>query len=528
MEDTYIHENQEEYEKLRDLLKIEIDNIVLDKWNFLNKDWCIINKKFKHRTELKEVRDIGHVKNRLKNKLGHISIFYFLNELFTNCEYPGPYLEIDKGLLLVYHLLEGLTHSEINKDHMPSATFSEIYKRFWVANYDILNKKVDEALLKMFSNIKIRILSSKIKSPKHFKHVTMMLDGHDTRLDYNKIDVSKLKKWSYKLKTSGIRTQVLIDINEMVIACSKSQLCGDSADGPMFLNMKIYNKIHNSDCIALDGGYPLFLNQFYELCITKGYELSDKNFIYPIRKEIGIDLNAQEVHFNKVFGKYRNTVENQFRELTKTFKRFSKNNSIIKTNDYKYINLQLKTALLLRNIKRFSEKFNIITQPHHKLWENSHFEYPSEKKLIDIVFSNEMETMNKIAEIEALQNKIFDININSDDNNDIAMPDLNDSDEDFPNLNKNNSKKRKYYKNKKAKHVNDISKLRDTTNKDNTYEIEKIVSHKIENKIYKFFIKWQGYDETENSWINLDSFDEKDLLIEYLEEKQILIPNINM
>lgn len=51
------------------------------------------------------------------------------------------------------------------------------------------------------------------------------------------------KKWSYKLKSAGIRTQVLIDINEMAINVSNSQLCGNSSDGGMFLDMKIYNKI---------------------------------------------------------------------------------------------------------------------------------------------------------------------------------------------------------------------------------------------------------------------------------------------
>lgn len=31
-----------------------------------------------------------------------------------------------------------------------------------------------------------------------------------------------------------------------------------------------------------------------------------------MRKESGTELNQQEKHFNKVFGKFRNTVENQF------------------------------------------------------------------------------------------------------------------------------------------------------------------------------------------------------------------------
>ncbi|KAI7855838.1 hypothetical protein BDC45DRAFT_412877, partial [Circinella umbellata] len=49
--------------------------------------------------------------------------------------------------------------------------------------------------------------------------------------------------WSYKFKTSGIRTQVLGDINENIISVSDKQ-----------------------DCIALDGGYTLFIKQFENFC----------------------------------------------------------------------------------------------------------------------------------------------------------------------------------------------------------------------------------------------------------------------
>ena len=38
----------------------------------------------------------------------------------------------------------------------------------------------------------------------------------------------------------------------MVIAVSKSKLCGISSDGGMFLNIKIYNKIDKRDCVAID------------------------------------------------------------------------------------------------------------------------------------------------------------------------------------------------------------------------------------------------------------------------------------
>ncbi len=49
-----------------------------------------------------------------------------------------------------------------------------------------------------------------------------MLDGHDSTNDYSKPDISAQKRWSYKLKTSGLRTQVLANISNMVISVSNS------------------------------------------------------------------------------------------------------------------------------------------------------------------------------------------------------------------------------------------------------------------------------------------------------------------
>ncbi|KAI7849172.1 hypothetical protein BDC45DRAFT_415429, partial [Circinella umbellata] len=223
----------------------------------------------------------------------YISVFFFITVLYTNKEYPAPYLEIEKALLLLYHLTEGLT-SKTMKQYMPYTTFYSFYKEFWINNYNNLN--------------------------------------------------------------------------------------------------------HFQDCIAVDGGYTLFIKQFENLCKNKNINLDDKNFFYPIRKEIGIALNHQEEHYNKVFGSFRSIVENQFKDLFNKFKRFNNNNSILKTDDIKYINLQLKVAFLLKNINNFSDKFNIIIQDHHKLWFNDNFEFPSEMRLIDIVYTNQMEQVNKLKE----------------------------------------------------------------------------------------------------------------------------------
>jgi phosphohistidine phosphatase SixA len=90
-------------------------------------------------------------------------------------------------------------------------------KLFGIENYNNLNKYVDLCLQNMFPNIEIRIYSAKIKNPNNFKNITLLLDGHDSTVDYGKLHTSAQKKWSYKLKTSGLRAQILAGVNNMVL-----------------------------------------------------------------------------------------------------------------------------------------------------------------------------------------------------------------------------------------------------------------------------------------------------------------------
>lgn len=47
----------------------------------------------------------------------------------------------------------------------------------------------------------------------------------------------------------------------------------------MILNVRLHNKIHIGSCIAMDGGYPLFLNQFKEQAIDNGYEVMNLKIV---------------------------------------------------------------------------------------------------------------------------------------------------------------------------------------------------------------------------------------------------------
>ncbi|KAI8394345.1 uncharacterized protein BYT42DRAFT_487345, partial [Radiomyces spectabilis] len=75
--------------------------------------------------------------------------------------------------------------------------------------------------------------------------------------------------------------------------------------------MKLENKLHELDCIALDGGYTLFLNSI----INESNTLTWKNFIVPIRKEKNKELSDIEKNYNNIFGGFRSKIETIFANL---------------------------------------------------------------------------------------------------------------------------------------------------------------------------------------------------------------------
>lgn len=73
--------------------------------------------------------------------MGYRAILFFLTILYTNKEYPGPYLEVEEGLLLLYQLVLGFNSKNIKK-YIPHTPFYAISKGFWINNYEKLNKFV--------------------------------------------------------------------------------------------------------------------------------------------------------------------------------------------------------------------------------------------------------------------------------------------------------------------------------------------------------------------------------------------------
>ena len=191
----------------------EFNKLMQVHWQFLNADWPIIIESKYHCTEVKSIQSIEYVKDIVFQKIGVIPVFSFLLQLFSIHDYSGPYRNVEKGLLLLYHILKGYSIINMNR-FIPKSSFYELYKEFYIKQHSILDKKVTSMLEHMFSNIKIRLYSAMKSNPPLFKHVTLNLDGHDTRAVYPNVDKTSL--YSYKLKKSGFRTQVCTDVNNMV------------------------------------------------------------------------------------------------------------------------------------------------------------------------------------------------------------------------------------------------------------------------------------------------------------------------
>ncbi|CAO3627619.1 unnamed protein product [Mucor hiemalis] len=182
------------------------------------------------------------------------------------------------------------------------------------------------------------------------------------------------------------------------------------------------------------------------MSINEGYDFQDKNFVYPIRKETGINLTANELHSNKVFGSFRSAIENQFSVLASKFDRFNNNSGTLQITDIEIYNVQFKTACLLKNLWNAVDKFDIEVQPHHMLWYNDDYEFPSKNSKLKIVYTNEYKQNQENINMNKLQEEILKLDLEDTEYMEID-DDINDESqvEDLE-----ISKKRKHKKSKWA------------------------------------------------------------------------------
>ncbi|KAF9137683.1 hypothetical protein BG015_002641 [Linnemannia schmuckeri] len=347
---------------------LEYDALVQNYWKFLHTNWPIIDRVKHHRTEIAAVNDIDSIKTFVLNRLGAIPVFFFLTVIFGTRAYSCPYRNVEKGVMLLYVLVKGVSLSDMAQ-YIPKTSFHTAHKEFYMYNPAALNRLPTTMLSEMLSTLKSRHLAAE-RNPDPFKNVTLNLDGHDSRVIY--VNADKASMYSYKLKKSGFRVQVCTDMNNMVLFVSAPAPCKDYNDGTMLLRMGILNKIHKLDCVALDGGYNLFIGKL----LDSADELQYENFCYPIRKMRGIALTEEEKAYNEIFGSFRSRIEGYFGEMQSTFTKFS-HTVVNKVAEKETFGVQYKLACLLMNIKRFVAHRNIPTEQHHTLWLQDGFDYPS-------------------------------------------------------------------------------------------------------------------------------------------------------
>ena len=355
-------------------LDTHLKQLLKNHWGFLDEGWPTVEQQHNHRTAVKPVEHIKLVKETLVKRLGPIPVFFFLVTLWPYAKYPGPYREVEKGLLILYHLTTGVAMDGISP-HMPKSSFHALYSQFYKTHFRSTMKQVNDMMAKMFSTFPIRVLCAKEKNPELFRHVTLHIDGHDTRLTCEEKSSSEM--YSYKLKKSGVRTQVCIDPNGMAILVSKSLPCKDNGDGTMLVGMKIHRHIHELDCIAIDGGYTQYIGK-----IVAETDMSKRNFCYPIRRSRGKSLAEDEANYNKTFGSFRSQMEAEFGELGTVFEMHN-NRKPVRVNKIETYNLQLRLCLLLMNVKRMVAIFGIKDEPIHRAWITENFDYPSNNGVME-------------------------------------------------------------------------------------------------------------------------------------------------
>ncbi|KAG0162326.1 hypothetical protein DFQ28_001496 [Apophysomyces sp. BC1034] len=444
-------------------LATQLQELIHKQWTFVDAEWPTITQSKYHRTSLKDIPSIGMVKEKVLQRLGVLPVFFFLVVLFGTQDYSGPYRNVEKGLLLLYHLLTGCSMADMEQ-FMPKSSFHQLHKEFY-------EKRSDTT---MFSNVKIRLLSAMQKNPLEFCHVTLMLDGHDTRASYR--GEGSAGMYSYKLKKSGFRTQVCMDINDMILFVSELMPCRDYNDGTMFLQMNISKKIHSVDCVALDGGYTQYINQL----VDDSDNLQEKNFCCPIRKPVGVALTSSEVLFNDMFGSFRSKIEARFGELVSTFQKFG-NTSPIRVNNKDTFMLQFQLACLLLNMKTFVHTLNLPVHSHHSLWQQTNFEFGSVSSLgpsVDITVNIEKK-IEHANTLQQLQEAFLNMDVTDDPVDEIAMSEEGED----------------------------------------VYEVESILGHKGSRKHRKYYVKWKGYSTSENSWVREKDVNADDLVDEYWERQ---------
>jgi hypothetical protein len=118
--------------------------------------------------------------------VGSIGPFLFLNDFWSQIDWTGLYRNVEKGLLIIYHLLTGNSFIKMS-DFIPKTSFQSLHTELYEKHIKQLNKWLDEKLTTLFSTPAIRVLSAHLNNPSEFQSITLYADGHDNQINYNSI-----------------------------------------------------------------------------------------------------------------------------------------------------------------------------------------------------------------------------------------------------------------------------------------------------------------------------------------------------
>ena len=165
-------------------LAILLEDLLEHEWGFLDEPWPMCPKiRTFHRSELKPIARIQDMKALLMRRLGSIAVFFFLSKIWSKHYFPGPYNALEKGIAFLYFFVAGETMDSMGQ-YLPKSTFHIIHSTFVKVECALFEKEIKRCFASMFSTLEIRIRTANWKNPQLFKHVTLMLDGHDSRATY--------------------------------------------------------------------------------------------------------------------------------------------------------------------------------------------------------------------------------------------------------------------------------------------------------------------------------------------------------
>ncbi|KAI8091676.1 hypothetical protein BDF21DRAFT_332706 [Thamnidium elegans] len=257
-------------------------------------------------------------------------------------------------------------------------------------------------------------------------------------------------------------------------------------------NINIQNKINSMDCIALDGGYTLYINN-----IINNSDLNDYNFVCPIRKDLGIHLNETELNYNDQFGGFRSKMEKCFANIGHMFERLNNNKSFI-TTDINIFNIQIKIASVLLNIKNYVELNKIEIFDFHTYWLNEGYDFEYNDYIIDniniikVTQPKISERITKLETMRSLQQQFIGLQIQ---NNQTIL-----------------------------QYSQKVDTMDMELNNHESFEVENILDHKglvVEDSMY--LVKWKNYTDEENQWLHYSRFDEYKIIDEYWKRQSALL-----